>query len=132
MDLVVKGRGTKVTDHLRHVIERKLERLTRHEPRVQRVEVEVIEEPNPRVDGGHRVEATCWTNRVTFHATARGRNMDGLVDRVVHRLERQISDHHSKRRRRLIDGANKLKSAQLGSAVPSASDLDGDLTTSEE
>ncbi len=130
MDLVVKGRGVRVSNHARQVIERKVGRLVRQEPRVQRVEVLVNEEPNPRVDGGHRVDASCRTPRRTFHATAAGSSLDTAIDQVMRRLSRQLADHYGKRRARLIEGANRVKSGriQAGSAPPAdeGSDLTGD------
>ena len=55
MDLVVKGRGVRITDQIRKTAEQKLGKLARIDPRVTRLEVEVTKEPNPRIDGGHRV-----------------------------------------------------------------------------
>ena len=49
MDLVVKGRGVRITDQLRRSVHHKLERLSRLEPRAVRVEVEVISERNRRL-----------------------------------------------------------------------------------
>jgi ribosomal subunit interface protein len=113
MDLVVKSRGGKVSDHTRRVVERKVARMARREPKLQWVEFEFIEAPNPRVDGGHRVEASCRLPRRTFRATAAGANVDALVDQAIARLQRQISDHGGKRRAQLIEGANRVKSGQV-------------------
>lgn len=126
MDLVVKGRGSRVSKGARELVARKVDRLVRHDPRVQRVEIVLIEEPNPRVDGGHRVEASVRSRRRTFHASAAGSNVETIVDRVVDKLERQLSDHAGKRRAKLIDGANRVKSAMIqpGSENPSPDEGD--------
>jgi ribosomal subunit interface protein len=110
MDLVVKGRGDRVTGRTRSHVARKLARLDRLDPRLTRVEVEVIWEARGRIGGGHRVEASCRSGRRTFRASATGGDIDAAVDRVVERLERQISKDRDRRRARMLDGAHQVKS----------------------
>jgi ribosome-associated translation inhibitor RaiA len=54
MEFVLIGRGERVARRLRQVTEHKLARLERIEPRITRLEVEVIAEKNPRRGGIHR------------------------------------------------------------------------------
>jgi ribosomal subunit interface protein len=111
MDVVVKGRGTKVTDRIRGSAEHKLGRLERMEPRVTRINVEVIAEPNPRQGGAKRVEAALETARKTFRARAQAADVDSALDQLAEKLERQLRDHHSKRRARLSAAAKGVRSA---------------------
>lgn len=113
MDLVVKVTKGRVPGRARQVVERKVARLARHDSRVRRVEVHLIQEANPRVNGGNRVEASCWTDRRSFHASGAGETLDVAIDQVVSRLDRQLADHAGKRRRKLIEGANRVKSGQV-------------------
>jgi ribosomal subunit interface protein len=113
MELVVKGRGVQVTEQLRRAIRHKLDKLSRLEPKAVRVEVEVISERNPRQDGAKRLEATLETPRHTFRARAQAREVEVGLDQLVERLERQVRDHREKRRNRILDGANRLKSARI-------------------
>jgi ribosomal subunit interface protein len=112
MDLVVKGRGSRVSSQSRQRVERKLARLARLDSGIQRIEVELIQEPNRRVNGGHRVEVACWTSRRTFRASSTGSDIDAALDRVTERLERQLTDEHDRRRTRRVGGANRLKSGE--------------------
>jgi ribosomal subunit interface protein len=112
MDLHVSGRGTRVTERQRELAERKLGRLGRIEPKLARLEVEVISRPNPR-QGGRRVEAVARIPRKTFRAGADATDVEGALDLVAEKLERQIRDHHEKRRARLISGAGRVKSARV-------------------
>jgi putative sigma-54 modulation protein len=114
MDLVVKGRGVRITDQLRRVAERKLERLSRIEPRAVRVEVEVISEHHPRQDGTKRLEATLTIPRRTFRARAEGPDVEVALDRLVDRLERLVRDYRGRVRGRIMAGANRLKAARAG------------------
>jgi ribosomal subunit interface protein len=100
MDLVLKGRGVRITDQLRRTAEHKLGKLSRIDPRVTRLEVEVTKEPNPRIDGGHRVEVACSTPRKVFRAHAAGETVAAALDQVIRRLERQIVSYRGKLRDR--------------------------------
>ena len=98
MDLVLKGRGVHITDKIRHVVEHKLSRFDgKRRPVVQRLDVQIIGEHNPRIGESHRVEVACQTAHHTFHAHGAGSDVDVALDRVVERLQRQISDYRSKR-----------------------------------
>jgi putative sigma-54 modulation protein len=113
MDIVVKGRGTRVTDRIRGSAEHKLGRLQRMEPRVTRIDVQVIAEPNPANVRARRVEAALQTSRKTFRAHAEAADVDSALDRLAEKLERQLRDHHSKRRARLGAGVKGVRSAEL-------------------
>ena len=90
-ELLMRGRGLRVTDQMRRTAEHKTEKLSRLNPAVTRIEVEVILEHNPRIEGSHRVEASCVTPRKVFRAEAAGRDLDVALDQVIERLERQMT-----------------------------------------
>jgi ribosomal subunit interface protein len=115
MDLVVKGRGDRVTGQTRGLVERKIERLSRFDGRLDRVEVEVIRETRGRIGGGHRVAASARAGRRTYRASASGQDVEAAVDRVVDRLERQITEEHRRRRSRLLTWASRVKSRRTSS-----------------
>ena len=115
MDLVLKGRGEPITDDLRRTTEHKLGRLERMEPNTMRLEVEIISEKNPRQGGTHRVEAALDTPRKVYRAAADAKDVDSALDVVAEKLERQIRDHHEKRRTKLLNGASRVKAANNGS-----------------
>jgi ribosomal subunit interface protein len=100
LDLVLKGRGIRITDQIRKVAEHKLNKLGRIDPRVTRLKVEVIGERNPRIDGSHRVEVTCDTPRHVFRAQGSGHDVDSALDQVSSKLERQFSSYRGKLRDR--------------------------------
>jgi ribosomal subunit interface protein len=100
VDLVVKARGLDLTQRIRKVAEQKLAKIGRLDPRVLRLEVEIIGEHNPRVQGRHRVEVTCLRPRRTFRARGTGDDVDGALDQVVERLERQITSYRERLRTR--------------------------------
>jgi len=117
MDLVLNARGAKLTDQVRETAEHKLSRLERMEPKVTRLEVEIISEKNPRLGGLHRVEAAFDTPRKTYRAHADAPEVETALDEIVEKLERQIRDHHTKKRAKLIAGASRVKSANNHATV---------------
>ena len=116
MDLVLKGRGVRITASLRRAAEHKLARLERMEPKVTRLELEIVSEKNPRLGGVHHVDAAFDIPRKTFRARGEARDVGSAIDVVAEKLERQIRDHHEKRRTRLLKGAGRVKSAQAAPA----------------
>jgi ribosomal subunit interface protein len=112
MDLILKGRGTRITEQMRASAVHKLARLERLEPRVTRIELEVIAEPNPRQGGVKRVEASLATARKTFRAKAQARDVGAAFDQIAEKLERQVRDHHTKRRTRVVASAKRLQSPE--------------------
>ena len=106
MDLILKGRGVQVTDQIRRLVERATARLDGpRRPLVGRLEVEIVEEPTPRIGGGHRVHLTCRTARKIFRSEASGSTIDTALDTAVDRLDRQIETYRSKREDRVTRGA---------------------------
>ncbi|MEX0755789.1 MAG: ribosome-associated translation inhibitor RaiA [Actinomycetota bacterium] len=118
MDLQLKGRGLRLTDQHRRAVDRKRERLERLEPRAVRLEVEIIAEKNPRLDGTKRAEASLVIPRKTFRAHADGPDVQTALSRAESKLERQIRDHHTKRRARMSRTANRLESAGNTRSTP--------------
>ena len=111
MDLVLKGRNFRITEQARKAVEHKLAKLSRLDPRVAWMDVE-IEERNPRVQGSHLIQITCQSGRHTFRAEGAGNNVDSALDQVVERLERQISDDRGRWRTRLFARKNRLQSTR--------------------
>jgi ribosomal subunit interface protein len=112
MELFVKGRGTRITEQMRATAARKLARLERMEPRITCLEIEVISERNPRLGGRKRVEAALEIPRKTFRAHVEADDVGSALDGLAEKLERQLRDHHTKRRTRLVARAGRVESAQ--------------------
>jgi ribosomal subunit interface protein len=98
MDLTFTGRGVAVTDEIRELAVRKLGPIERLEPRTIAIDLEVTSENHPKPDGLKRVEAALRVPRKTFRAKAEAEDVATALDLVKKKLERQIRDHHGKRR----------------------------------
>jgi ribosomal subunit interface protein len=110
VELVIKSRGEAVGGHTRAHVERKLAHLLRLDGGMDYVEIELIREKRGRIGGGHRAEASCRSGPRTYRASASGKDVDGALDRLVRRIERQITDGRGRRRARLLSGAGRVKS----------------------
>jgi ribosomal subunit interface protein len=113
------GRGMSVTEDMREAAEHRFIRLARLEPRATRIDLTFINEHYPKLDGVKRVEASLRTPRKDFHAHADGADVPAALADVSRKLERQVRDHHGKRRSRLHRG---LESAHLGRGAPGDSE----------
>jgi ribosomal subunit interface protein len=100
MELRYTGRGVDVTQEMRETALHKLSHLERLEPRLVRVNIEITSEHHPRPDGTKRIEATASIPRRVFRAHAEAEDVPTALDRVVDKLERQVRDHHGKKRPR--------------------------------
>ena len=120
MDLTFTGRGLAVTDEVRATAGHKLARLERMEPRASRIDLEFIGEHYPSPDGVKRVQAALHIPRKTFRARAEADDVPTAIDRVVDKLERQLRDHHGKRRAAVHRGA--LESAHPGTSAADTED----------
>ena len=128
MELTCTGRGIHVTDEMRESAVRKLSRVERLEARATRLEVEIIVEKNPRLAHLKRLEATLHTPRKTYRAHGEDPKFENALDDVVERLERQVRDHHEKRRTKVLSGA---RSVAKGNALESAHESEAPADTPE-
>jgi ribosomal subunit interface protein len=110
LDLVLKGRGVRITDQMRRRAQGKLAKIQRIDPRVTWVEVEVILEHNPRIDGNHRIEVACSSGRRVVRAQGAGRDLESALDQVVERLERRLSGYRERQKARRHAGTHGLES----------------------
>jgi ribosomal subunit interface protein len=98
MDITFTGRGVQVTDRVRTMATHKLAVLERMEPRAVTLEIELIGEHHPTENGVKRVEGALHIPRKTFRATAEADDLPTAVDRMRDKLERQLRDHHGKKK----------------------------------
>ena len=114
VELTLKGRGVRITEQVRAKASHKLSKLARMNPRAERLEVEIISERNPRLNGTKRLDAALVLPRHTVRASASAPDLDAGLDLLAERLERRVRDYRAKRKKRLLPGGNRLKSPRIG------------------
>lgn len=105
MEIAITGRNVNVSDRLRDYVESKLSKVSQLDPRVQRIEVMVSHEPNPRqAKVSERVEITCRSKGPVIRAEAchddRQAAVDLAADKLLERLRRAHDKRHVRRGRR--------------------------------
>lgn len=98
MEMTYTGRGVRVTDAIREQAAHKMAPLQRMEPRLITIDLEFISEHHPKLDGVTLVQAAARIPRKTFRAHAEAADVPAALDVVREKLERQLRDHHGKRR----------------------------------
>ncbi|MFQ5678629.1 MAG: ribosome hibernation-promoting factor, HPF/YfiA family [Gemmatimonadota bacterium] len=94
MQVIVSGRRFEVTNPLRQVVEERVRRLERFEPRLTRAEVTLL-------DGKNRCEVEARVSVAReglMHARAEATDFRTAVDRAVDKLGRQLRRLHARRR----------------------------------
>jgi ribosomal subunit interface protein len=100
LDLTFTARGIRLTDEMKAMAEHKLRRIEHLEPKAVRLDLELIAGANDHA-ASTRVEASLKVPRKTFLAHGDAPRLEDALDRLVERLERQVRDHHGRRRSRL-------------------------------
>jgi putative sigma-54 modulation protein len=98
MRLEVKGKNVAVTPKLRDYAQRKMGKLAKQLAEPTRVEVELAVERNPSIADNHIAEATIWTKGPVLRAREAAPDMRVSIDRLVDKLERQVTRYRQKRR----------------------------------
>ncbi len=129
MDVVVKGRHLEVSQRFRDHVQDKLAKVERLDPKVQRVDVEVSKETNPRLaERAYRVELTCRSRGPVIRAEASADEKYAALDVAYARLEgrlRKAADRRSDHRRLTVEEAGAAPAGDvLGSEAdePEAAD----------
>lgn len=91
MDIVVKSRHVDVSDRFREHAHEKLGKVERLDPGLQRIDVEVSKEPNPRLaDRAFRVELTCRSRGPVIRAEAAAEDKFAALDVALGKLESRL------------------------------------------
>ena len=98
MEIAITGRHVNVSDRLREYLDTKLSKVSQLDPRVQRIEVMVSHEPNPRqAKVSERVEITCRSKGPVIRAEASHDDRQAAVDLAVDKLMERLRRAHEKR-----------------------------------
>jgi putative sigma-54 modulation protein len=100
MRIEVKGRKVAVTDELRERVEKRFERVSRQVSPMAELEIELSEQPNPRVSGSQVADATLRLKGVTLRAHEAASTPTSAINKVADDLARQVKRQMEKRRGR--------------------------------
>lgn len=131
MDIAVTGRHVTVSDRFRAHIEEKLTKLPSLAPRIQRVDVLLTHEPNPRQSkASERVEITCRMRGPVIRAEACSDDkyaaLDLALDKLLERLRRAGDRRRVHRGRRAPESVHSATSRSEPISAPPASEVEED------
>jgi ribosomal subunit interface protein len=132
VDIVVKSRNTDIDDRFRAVVNDKLGRLAKLDPKADRVDVEVTEERNPRLaDLRMRVELTCRTRGPVIRAEAAAADVLAALDLAAAKLDMRL--RRAADRRRVHHGSRTPVSVATATGALAAPDavLDGEAADAD-
>ena len=121
MDIVVKSRHVEVSERFRTHAHEKLGKVERLDPGLQRVDVEVSKEPNPRLaDRAYRVELTCRSRGPVIRAEAAAEDKFAALDVALGKLEARLRRAADRR----TDWKKHEKSGNSASGAPGTQPAD--------
>ena len=100
MRIEVKGRNLPVSDQLRQHVAKRFDKIGRQVSEFAELEVEVLEERNPRVADSQVAQATLHLKGVTLRARDASPEIMHSINLVSEELSKQVKRHRDKRRKR--------------------------------
>lgn len=128
MDITVVGRNAEISSRLRDYVEEKATKVEQFDPRVQRVEVEVTHERNPRqADTAERVEVTVISKGPVIRAEATSSDRFAAFDIAMGKLTerlRRARDRKKDHRRYTVEVAKdqEIRPVEETIVVPDTGD----------
>ncbi len=99
MEVVVSSRHCEVSERVRQHVSEKLSRLEKHDDRVNRVDVEVTQERNPRqADRAVRIQLTVHSHGPVIRAEAAAEDKRAALDGAMLRLQARLRKAADRRR----------------------------------
>jgi putative sigma-54 modulation protein len=126
MRIDVKGRNLTISPELREHVAKRFRKIERQVSELAVLEVELLEERNPRVADSQVAEATLHLKGVTLRARNGSPDIARSVNLVSDELARQVKRHRDKRRRRR-QGRAGAGTAPGGGSTAAAPVLEGEV-----
>jgi putative sigma-54 modulation protein len=100
MRIEVRGKHVEVTEELREAVVQRFERVGKQVSEFAMLEVELLEEKNPRISDRMVAEATLRLKGVTLRAKEASPDMLHSIHELAEDIRRQVKKHREKRRKR--------------------------------
>lgn len=99
MKLVVQGKNIEITDAIRTHVHQKIEKATAHfQLLINKVDVNLSVENNPRIAPNQSTEVTLFLNNAVVRAEESSENLYASIDLVTDKITRQLRKYKEKRR----------------------------------
>ena len=99
MKLVIQGKNIEITDAIRSHVNQKIEKATAHfQTLINKVDVNLSVENNPRIAPKQATEVTIYLNNTVVRAEESSENLYASIDMVTDKITRQLRKYKEKRR----------------------------------
>jgi len=99
MKLVIQGKNIEITDAIRSHVHQKIEKAAAHfQTLINKVDVNLSVENNPRISPKQTTEVTIYLNNSVVRAEESSENLYASIDIVTDKLTRQLRKYKEKRR----------------------------------
>jgi len=96
----IRGSNVEVTEELREAVAQRFSRVGKQVSEYALLEVELLEEKNPRIADRMVAEANLGLKGVTLHAKEASPDMLHSIHELAENVRRQVKKHREKRRKR--------------------------------
>ena len=100
MRIEVRGRNVEITDELREAVVQRFLRVGKQVSDQAMLDIELLEERNPRIADRMVAEATLQLKGVTLRAKESSPDMLHSIHEIAEDIRRQVKKHRDKRRKR--------------------------------
>lgn len=123
MDVVVRGRHTRVAERFRDYADEKLDKIQKFDPKLAQVYVEVSKEPGAKVSGQReRVELTCYSRGPAIRAEAAAADRYSALDQALSKLKERLRKASDRRK---VHRGNHTPRSTAEATAPAAVAMDG-------
>ncbi len=113
MQIIVKGKNLEVTEALRKYALEKVGRVEKYLDNIQKTEIEMSVERNPKIQENQVVEVTIFSSGPIIRAKESAVDMYQAIDMVMNKLERQARRVKTKMIHRSHHARNPFKGSAL-------------------
>ncbi|MHB8277862.1 MAG: ribosome hibernation-promoting factor, HPF/YfiA family [Candidatus Humimicrobiaceae bacterium] len=118
MDYILKSRNVELNDEIKEYVERKIKsRIEKFDDKIIKIEIEFSLEKNPSINLNNKIVVTIFTPRAVIRATEFGVDFFEAIDRVNHKIERQVKKYKNK----MIQKGRKGPEAKVEAQEPQES-----------
>ena len=100
MRIEVRGKNLEVTEEMRDAVIQRFQRIGKQVSEFATLDVELLEEKNPRISDRMVAEANLGLKGVTLHAKEASPDMLHSIHELAEDIRRQVKRHRDKRRKR--------------------------------
>lgn len=115
MKIEIRGRNLEVTDEMERSVRKRFARISRQVSPLAILDIELFEEPNPRITNRHVVEATLRVKGKTLRASEATPELIHSIHAAAEDIRRQVKRDRELRRSR--NEARRFSAKMRSSAV---------------